>query len=178
MSENRLKLKTAAVIVPVFRQEDEETNLVLIHRSERGVHGGQLAFPGGRYEEYDASPLQTALRETNEEIGVAPASLDILEHLPVVETRTTGFRIHPFLARIRVPIRWRIQENEVISVIIANVNDMAKPESQGVEVKSFSTWSKSEKVPFIRIGNQKLWGASYRIFKPLLPRLLNGEWDI
>ncbi len=178
MSGNPFSPKEAAVIVPVFHRVDNKTGILFIHRSEKGVHGGQLAFPGGRCEEYDASPLETALRETKEEIGVDKSQLNILERLAVIETRTTGFRIHPFLARMNLPQRWHLQEEEVSEVILATLDDIADPENHGFDPAYFPSWSEPRKIPFIRIGDQKLWGVSYRILKPLLPLLLDHKWDI
>ena len=170
--------KEAAVIVPVFRRDDNKTGILFIHRSEKGVHGGQLGFPGGRCEDYDTSPLETALRETREEIGVDKSQLDILERLAVIDTRTTGFRIHPFLARMTLPQRWHLQEEEVSEVILATLDDITNPENHGIESACLAGWSEPREIPFIRIGDQKLWGVSYRILKPLLPHLLNRRWDI
>src|SRR5438876_9401012 len=99
-------LRDAAVVVPLYRDGAGEVRIVIIRRAERGIHGGQLAFPGGKRDPGDASALDGALRETREEIGLAPEAIEVLEQLPVFETRTTGFRIHPFLARIARPRAW------------------------------------------------------------------------
>lgn len=178
MSGKSFNPKEAAVIVPVFRRDHNKTGILFIHRSKKGVHGGQLAFPGGRCEEYDASPLETALRETKEEIGVDKKQLDILERLSVVETQTTGFRIHPFLARMTLPQKWHLQREEVSEVILATLGDITNPQNQGIESAYFPSWSEPREIPFIRVGDQKLWGVSYRILKPLLPFLLNHKWDL
>jgi 8-oxo-dGTP pyrophosphatase MutT (NUDIX family) len=100
----------AAVLVPVFRDADGELRLVLVVRGARGVHGGQLAFPGGKQEPQDDSPLETALREADEEIGLAREDVEFVAGLEPVDTRTTGFRVHPFLARVHGPRRWRLAE--------------------------------------------------------------------
>jgi 8-oxo-dGTP pyrophosphatase MutT (NUDIX family) len=60
-------------------------------------HGGQIAFAGGKQDPDDASPIHTALRETQEELGIAPHQMDVLGYLPAHQTRT-GFAITPVLA--------------------------------------------------------------------------------
>ena len=68
----------AAVLVPVFRDLTGELHLVMIRRTAGGLHGGQLAFPGGRPESEDGSMLETAIRETQEEIGLGRDRIQIL----------------------------------------------------------------------------------------------------
>jgi 8-oxo-dGTP pyrophosphatase MutT (NUDIX family) len=86
-------LRESAVLIPVFRNAAGEATLVLVRRGSHGVHGGQLAFPGGKREPTDASLLATALRETEEEIGLPATAIEVLAALPPVQTRTSGFHI-------------------------------------------------------------------------------------
>ena len=76
-------LRESAVLVPVYRDAAGDANLVLIHRTNYGVHGGQLAFPGGKREPADASLQATALRETEEEIGLPSTAIEVLAALNV-----------------------------------------------------------------------------------------------
>jgi len=168
----RPDVREAAVLVPLFRDDDGDLRIVLIRRVERGVHGGQLAFPGGVVEEGDNSKLATALRETEEEIGLAADAVEILEHLPVVETLSSGYRITPFLARIVRPLSWTRQQDEVAEVLEVRVADLARPEAHGEGVESFPAWPAPRRIGFYRVGARRLWGATYRILHPLLPRLV------
>ncbi|MGE5679301.1 MAG: NUDIX hydrolase [Bacillota bacterium] len=171
-------LKDAAVIVPVYRKKSDQLNIVLIRRSEHGIHGGQLAFPGGKYEERDISFMHTALRETEEEIGLKSSNINVLAQLPVLETLGTGYRIHPFLARIRPLKEWTIQESEVAEVLEVNLNELMEPGYHLEEMMKFDQWPKPVKIPYYKVGNYKLWGASYKILHPLLPCLISGKFDI
>lgn len=168
----------SAVLVPVFRRDDGLLRVVVVRRGEGGLHGGQLGFPGGRREPGDGSLRDTALREANEETGIAVASVRILAALPVIDTLTTGFLIHPFLARIEPPRRWRRQAGEIAEIIELNVADLARPERRGEELAEFPAWSGPQRIAFFKVGPHKLWGASFRILEPLVPRLLAGEWDV
>src|SRR5919205_174493 len=92
-----LSLVDSAVLAPVYRDPQGHLRLVFIRRSPHGIHGGQIAFPGGRREPSDANLLQTALREAEEEIGLEPQRVQVLAELPIVPTMATGFCIAPFL---------------------------------------------------------------------------------
>jgi 8-oxo-dGTP pyrophosphatase MutT (NUDIX family) len=119
--------KQSAVLVPVFRDGDGELRLVLVVRGVRGVHGGQLGLPGGRSEPQDASPLATALREAEEEIGLPPSDVEVLASLAPIDSRTTGFRVHRYLARVR-PREWRPAAGEISGVVTPLVRALADPE--------------------------------------------------
>jgi 8-oxo-dGTP pyrophosphatase MutT (NUDIX family) len=169
----------AAVLAPVYRDAEGRLRLVLILRGPRGVHGSQIALPGGRREPGDADLLATALREAQEEIGLDPSWVEPLSPLPIVETATTGYLISPFLGRLRDrPAAWRPQESEVAAVLDVLVDDLTVPEAHGEEVQWFPSWPEPRRMPYYQVGEHRLWGATYRIVHPLLPRLLAPEWRI
>ncbi|HEY7217700.1 MAG TPA: CoA pyrophosphatase [Candidatus Binatia bacterium] len=168
----------AAVLIPIYRSQDGEVHIVMILRNPGGVHGGQIAFPGGKHDPGDETMLDTALREAQEELGLAVAKSDVLAELPMEQTRTTGYRVFPFLARINVPERWQIAEREIAEIVDVRLKDLVRPESHDKMIGRFPTWKRTEQVSFYRIGEHKLWGLSYRILQPVIPRLVGGEWNI
>jgi 8-oxo-dGTP pyrophosphatase MutT (NUDIX family) len=169
------KLINAAVLVPVYRDKQGNVRLVLIRRSPAGVHPNQIALPGGKYEEIDSSLRQTALREAEEEIGVSPNDVRIIKALPAVETILTGFRIFPFLAKIKPPEIWRLQESEVTEVLDVKISDLLKPEAYGVELRAIQELPDPVMISFYKIGIHKLWGATFRILNPILDELASGQ---
>jgi 8-oxo-dGTP pyrophosphatase MutT (NUDIX family) len=171
-------LQDAAVLVPVYRDGDGALRIVLVRRSEGGVHGGQIALPGGRRDPGDASAVHTALREAEEEIGLPRASVEILATLPIFETRVTGYRIAPFLGRIRRPAAWRRDEREVAEVLEPRIEDLLAPGTHDEAWETFQERPDPVLVPFYRLGEHRLWGATYRIVHPLLPRINAGEWPL
>ena len=148
----------------MYRDPRGAVRLVFIRRSPHGLHGGQIAFPGGRREPQDATLLQTALREAHEEIGLEPRSVDVLTELPVVATVATGFRIAPFLARLNgPPTTWKRQETEIEEVLEVSVDELIDPAKHAEEMWQLPGWPEPRVIPFYRIGKYKLWGATYRI---------------
>jgi 8-oxo-dGTP pyrophosphatase MutT (NUDIX family) len=177
-ASNQKKHVDSAVIVPVYRDHHGEVHIVIVRRADGGPHGGQLAFPGGKRTAGDASLLDTALRETHEEIGLEPVAVQVLEQLEPVDTMVSGFLITPFLARIDPPPRWILEPSEIVEVIDMPLQHFADPEVHDSEMRRFDALPHPIRIGFYRVGKYELWGASYRIFHPLLPRLLDGEWEI
>jgi hypothetical protein len=96
--------------------------------------------------------------------------------MAMVVTRTTGFRIFPFLARIiPLPVTWNRKEREVAKIVEVRVSDLARPEAHGQEEKQFPTWSEPRQRPAYWIGPYQVWGVRYRSLHPLIPRLLAEE---
>jgi 8-oxo-dGTP pyrophosphatase MutT (NUDIX family) len=172
------EMQDAAVLVPVFRGGDGRLTMLIVRRTNFGVHGGQLAFPGGKPDDGDASMLETALRETREEVGIEEAAVEVLAELPVIETVTTGYRIYPFLGRIEPADDWWFDRREIAEVIEVAVEDIARPDAFGQSIETFPQYPDPIRIAYYRVGPHKLWGATYRIVAPLLPRLLAGEWDV
>jgi 8-oxo-dGTP pyrophosphatase MutT (NUDIX family) len=171
MQDKPNPLIESAVLVPVFRRADGVLRVVFVWRSEFGVHGGQIGFPGGKCEPADRSLIETALRETQEEIGLVRERVEVIEALPAVETLTSAYRIFPFLARIDPPRAWRRCSDEIMEVLEGSVDDLARPEAHGEDMADLPTWPGPRPVPFVRLGPHRIWGATYRILQPLLPRL-------
>ena len=168
----------SAVVIPVYRSRDGELHIVMILRNPGGVHGGQIAFPGGKHDPIDETMLDTALRELQEELGLAVPREDVLAELPMEQTRTTGYRVFPYLVRITVPEQWQIAEREIAELFDVKLSDLLRPGAHDKMIDRFPTWTKAEQVSFYQIGAHRLWGLSYRILHPIIPRLVSGEWNI
>ncbi|MGE5216659.1 MAG: NUDIX hydrolase [Chloroflexota bacterium] len=168
----------AAVLIPVYRSLAGELHIVMILRNSGGVHGGQIAFPGGKHDPEDETLLDTALREVREELGLNVTRENVLAELPMEQTRTTGYRVFPYLARITVPPQWQIATREIADIVDVKVADLTRPDAHDKMIDRFPTWTKAEQVFYYRVGPHRLWGLSYRILQPVLPRLVAGEWDV
>jgi 8-oxo-dGTP pyrophosphatase MutT (NUDIX family) len=109
-------LTPAAVLVALL-DRPEGTALVLTERAAHlNAHAGQISLPGGRMERDDVSAVATALRESEEEIGLEPKLVEVLGSLRVYDT-ITGFRIYPVIGRVaEPPLAWRPDPAEVADV--------------------------------------------------------------
>jgi len=164
------------VLAPVYRDAAGTLRLVLIVRTDRGHHGGQLAFPGGRVDAADASPSATALREAQEEIGLAPAQVRLVAALPPVRSGPTNFEVHPFLGRIPAGLAWRPNAAEVVEVLEPAVEELWDPAIRRAHLFTSARWPEGLLVDGIPVGDRILWGMTLRILDDLVPRLLAGEW--
>jgi 8-oxo-dGTP pyrophosphatase MutT (NUDIX family) len=170
--------RVAAVLVPVFRDALEQLRIVLIVRSDRGLHGGQLALPGGKADADDESLVATALREAEEEIGLAPAEVDVIAELAPVHSGPTRFEVHPFLARIPPDVRWRPSEDEVVDVLTPLVADLGRADARRELLFTSARFPDGLLVDGIPVGQHVLWGMTLGLLDDVVPRLLAGEWDV
>lgn len=108
-------LTSAAVLVPIVRREPEMTVIFTQRTAHLRAHSGQVSFPGGRAEPHDPTPEFTALREAQEEIGLAMESVEVLARLPDYLTRT-GFRVTPVVGLLQPPFALVPDPREVEAV--------------------------------------------------------------
>jgi 8-oxo-dGTP pyrophosphatase MutT (NUDIX family) len=165
----------AAVLAPVYRDAEGRLRLVLIVRTDRGHHGGQLAFPGGRVDEGE-TPLAAALREAEEEVGLDPASVRVVAELPPVRSGPTNLDVFPFLGRIPAGVPWRPSPHEVVDVLEPAVDELWDPAIRRELLFTNARWPEGLLVDGIPVGDRVLWGMTLRILDDLVPRLLAGEW--
>ena len=108
-------LRPAAVLVPIVLREPEPTVLLTRRTDHLHHHPGQVSFPGGRVEDQDTSPIDTPLRETEEEISLRRAHVELLGSLPQYQTGT-GFDITPVVGLVTPPFELQLDPFEVAEV--------------------------------------------------------------
>jgi 8-oxo-dGTP pyrophosphatase MutT (NUDIX family) len=118
--ENRVRQMTteltrAAVLLPIVMRNPEPTLLLTQRTAHLTDHGGQISFPGGRMEETDASPIETALRETEEEVGLDRRHVEVIGTLPDYAT-ITGYLVTPVVAIVHPPFELRADPFEVAEI--------------------------------------------------------------
>lgn len=162
------RLRPASVLVPLV-ERGGRLNVVLTRRAARlAHHPGQVAFPGGKQEPEDADALAAALREAEEEIGLAPAAVEVLGALPAHET-VTSFRVSPFVGRIVAPFAPRLDRAEVDEVFEAPLDFVLDPANLQVHRRRWhGRWRQYYAIPY---GPHYVWGATARMLKVLADRL-------
>src|SRR3990170_7587619 len=125
--------RRAAVSLPLYHDRGE--TYVLFPRRTETVehHKGQISLPGGAEDEGDAGPLETALRETEEELGVPRTLVNILGILDDVYTFVSGFVITPFVGLIPHPVSLRVNPYEIAEVLTVPLATFRNPGSLRVE---------------------------------------------
>lgn len=164
------------MLVPLWRDPQGVWRLVVVRRSQGGVHSGQLAFPGGARDARDASLVDTALREAHEEIGLPAHAARVLAELPVVETRVSSFVITPFVAVVERPDEWRLDAREIAEVLEPELGLLLAPDARAHAHDLLPPGWEAVRLPYYPVGTHRLWGASERILHPLLARIAAGEW--
>jgi 8-oxo-dGTP pyrophosphatase MutT (NUDIX family) len=152
--------KRAGVMALFYPDNLAQTNLLLILRKTyKGVHSNQIGFPGGKTELSDKDLLQTALRETNEEVGVAEEAIDVLKKLTDVYIPPSNFLVTPFMGMYKKPKPFIIQESEVEALVEVNLTDFLN-DANLIEQELSTSYAKNVRVPAFNLNNQVVWGAT------------------
>lgn len=157
MKPVREKLTSAAVLVPIVLRETGLTVMLTRRTDHLSDHAGQISFPGGRVEESDLDAIDTALRETEEEVGLSRAHIETVGNLDRYVTRT-GFSVTPVVGFIRPPFDLSpdpFEVAEVFEVPLSFLLDRANHERhsrvyEGVERHYYA-------MPY---GRHFIWGAT------------------
>jgi len=156
-----------AAVMMLFYPKNGITHLVLIVRnSYEGVHSGQIAFPGGKYETEDEIFSKTALRETHEEVGVSPAIIDVIKAFTQVYIPPSNFIVHPFLGICKEEICFVLDPSEVSSIIELPLSVFLNDEIL-IESKISTSYAKEINVPAFDIEGHVVWGATAMILSEL-----------
>ena len=127
----------------------------------------------------DETMLDTALREVREELGLIVARNDVLAELPMEQTRTTGYRVFPFLARIAVPDRWQIAEREIAEIVDVKLSDLIRRRCPRQNDRPFPDLEESRsRFRFIKLASIGFGACPIGFLQPVIPRLVAGEWDV
>jgi 8-oxo-dGTP pyrophosphatase MutT (NUDIX family) len=161
-------IRPAAVLVPVVDHANEPTVLLTQRSQHLPDHAGQVSFPGGKIDKTDASPLDSALREAEEEIGLDRSFVTPLGYLDLYLT-TLGYRIVPVIARVQPGFALTLNESEVdasFEVPLAYLMDQNNVQRHAREwqgmMRHYYAFNFSERY---------IWGATAGILRNLYERI-------
>jgi len=155
----------SSVLIPLFEDISNSLNVILTLRTDSIRHAGQISFPGGRSENNE-SLIETALRETHEEVGIEPASVSIAGSISPLYLYRSNNQITPFVGFLNEKPVLRPNPIEVEEVITVSLNTLLKE-----DCLTWETWQLRDircKVPFWNIHPTPLWGATAMMMSELL----------
>jgi 8-oxo-dGTP pyrophosphatase MutT (NUDIX family) len=160
-------VRPAAVLIPVV--DHEEPTVLLTQRSAHlNEHAGQIAFPGGKIDSTDRSPLDAALREAWEEVGLDRSFVDPIGYLGLYGTGF-GFRILPTVARVKPGFKLTINRSEVDDAFEVPLSFLMNPANHQLHSKEFRGMERSYyAMPF---AERYIWGATAGILRVLYERI-------
>jgi 8-oxo-dGTP pyrophosphatase MutT (NUDIX family) len=160
----------AAVLVPLYLQNDELHAVFTERRKDLRRHAGEVSFPGGRQDEGDTELTITALREAEEEIGLPRDAVEIVGALKPTPTIATGYAIYPFVGVIEPGLQWTLSAREVAQVLELPLRDVQVGYKRQRLVR--------RGIPILTdtyvVDGHLIWGATARILSDLFDRI--GQW--
>lgn len=161
-----LKPKKSAVLVLIYNQNDSFKTVLIQRPTYDGVHSAQIAFPGGKFEETDIDLLHTALRETQEEIGIDTQQLEIIGKLTDVYISPSNFLVSPFIAYTSQTPIFKADTREVERIITTDILGLNDSNIKGIKTITHSNGYKI-KSPYYNIEGHTVWGATAMMISEL-----------
>lgn len=168
MDPNQVRI--GAVLLLLYCQ-DRQLYLVLTRRrDDLQSHAGQISLPGGRQEETETL-YETALRETEEEIGVARTAVSFVGQLTPIFIPPSGFMVHPFIGWYQPdqPPPFQASLDEVAEIIEVPLRELLDPETAVAEVWDFH--GSQVMVPYFALQGHKVWGATAIMLSEFVERI-------
>jgi 8-oxo-dGTP pyrophosphatase MutT (NUDIX family) len=155
-------LLRAGVLIPLVRRGDG-IELVFTRRTDTVLtHKGQISFPGGQREDSDVETVETALRESYEEIGLEPSRVTVLGELDDVFTAVSSFVITPVIGLVDGGIDDLVlAPDEVKSLLVVPVAQLLDPDVHTTETRSVG--EQEYRIHYYTVGDDVIWGATGRI---------------
>ena len=156
----KLNFLEASVLIPILTFKQDLEILLTLRSVNLKNHPGQISFPGGKKEKFDRSPVETALRETEEEVGLNRQLVEIIASLPTHKT-ATGFIIRPYIGIVGQSFQETLQCDEVDEIFTVPFDHFLNEKNFSVQTRK---WNGSQRRYYIvPYGPHYIWGATARI---------------
>lgn len=156
----QIEPRHAAVMAVFYPDPRHQVHFVLILRpTYRGVHSNQVAFPGGRVEKEDLDLAHTALRETEEEVGIPQNDVMVVKEMTPIYIPPSNFWVRPYMGILDYTPELVPQQDEVESIIEVDLDDFLS-DSSLTQQRLNTSYSKSIEVPAFLLNGHVVWGAT------------------
>lgn len=162
--------RTAAVMLLLFPKAGE-WHVLLTERTTNNPndkHSGQISFPGGQLDASDESLEACALRETHEEVGIAPEHINVVGSMTPLYIPVSNFTVNPFIGWMASPPQYQRQETEVQQIIEVPLSILLKPDTIKQKEIHVSFTMKIENVPYFDVAGKTVWGATAMMLSEFL----------
>ncbi len=160
------KTRRSAVLILFYPYRDQILVPLILRPKYDGVHAGQMAFPGGRYEKTDENLIRTALREAQEEIGIKASDVQVLGKLTELFIPPSNFYVLPVVGKLTYKPDFYPDPREVEAVLEVNLEELMDENIVGfteLDVRGITI-----EAPFYDIQGHKVWGATAMMISELL----------
>lgn len=161
--ETIAKARRAGVCLLLYMKQEKWHTVLIRRTSYEGVHSGQMAFPGGTYEEIDKNLRETAIREAIEEVGIDQKKLIELGQLSPIYIPPSNMYVEPLVAYLTEIPQFLRQESEVAEIVELNLEVLLNPANRKEKYIRF-TKDLRMKTPYFDVYGHTVWGATAAIF--------------
>jgi len=160
-TDDNINVLRSSVLMLLFPHNGKINTCLIRRPSTMRYHGGQIAFPGGKFEPSDQSLIQTALRESFEEIGTKSSQIEIIGALTPLYVQVSNFTIHPFIGWCKTMPVFKIDNHEVEEIFIIPVENFTNHGS--TQFREVTTSHGTFEAPGFYIDQLFVWGATAMI---------------
>lgn len=174
MDIDALNPRQAAVMAVFYPDRRGDTHFVLILRKTyKGVHSNQVGFPGGKVEKEDLSLEYTALRETQEEVGISIETVHVVKKMTNIYIPPSNFWVQSYMGYLDSTPKMTPQESEVADIIEVALSDLLRMDSQ-IKRPMTTSYMKNKEVPAFKLNGHIVWGATAMILNEVRSLVLDA----
>jgi 8-oxo-dGTP pyrophosphatase MutT (NUDIX family) len=163
--ENRAGARLGAVLIPLYFNQGELSVVLMKRPNYNGTHSGQVSFPGGKHEEEDSDLEFTALRESQEEVGLPPEKVEVIGQLTDLYIPPSNFLVHPFVGFVRELPDLVPDQHEVESILQVPISHFSDHPFKEKDIKITEHFSLN--APYYEVDGHTVWGATAMILAEL-----------
>lgn len=160
------KTRQSAVLILIFPLNGKLSTIFIKRPTYEGPHSGQVSFPGGKFDEVDETLIETALRETHEEIGIDTDQINIIGPITPLYIPVSNMMVTPVIGFIESLPALNPNVQEVEYTITVSIDELINPKNKSVKI--ISAHGKQITAPYYNVSNETIWGATAMILSEFL----------